>query len=178
MFYDGLGSLSHNVRGFEVVADEFRKYPNVDIQLPTRSDARSAGYDFYLPCDIRIHPGERMLVFTDVKAFMQEDEVLMLYVRSSIGIKKGLVLSNAFNKEMNTVNDANALKNALVEVKKEAKATPAFEIKSAEEMQFESLFNGKAFAKTEDHVLVYTESDETSAFIVIRFNDGGQSIII
>ena len=72
---------------------EHRKH-DIDIQLPRRGDSRSAGYDFYLPCDIRIHPGERMLVFTDVKAFMQEDEVLMLYVRSSIGIKKGLVLSN------------------------------------------------------------------------------------
>ena len=46
MFYDGLGSLSHNVRGFEIVDDEFRKYPKVEIQLPTRSDERSAGYDF------------------------------------------------------------------------------------------------------------------------------------
>ena len=47
MFYDGLGSLSQRVRGFEIVADEFRKHPEIDIQLPTRSDSRSAGYDFY-----------------------------------------------------------------------------------------------------------------------------------
>ena len=80
-------------RFFEVVKDEFRKNEG-EIKLPTRATEHSAGYDFYLPCDIRIHPGERMLVFTDVKAFMQEDEVLMLYVRSSIGVKKGVVLSN------------------------------------------------------------------------------------
>lgn len=81
-------------RGFEVVANEFRKHPNVDIQLPKRSDSRSAGYDFYAPCDIVIQPNEKILVFSDIKAYMQEDEVLLLYVRSSIGIKKGLVLSN------------------------------------------------------------------------------------
>lgn len=82
------------VRGFEVVSDEFRKHLDTDIQLPQRGDSRSAGYDFYAPCDIIIKPNERVLVFSDVKAYMQEDEVLMLYVRSSIGIKKGLVLSN------------------------------------------------------------------------------------
>ena len=94
MFYDGLGSLPHNVRGFEIVDDEFRKYPEVEIQLPTRSDERSAGYDFYTPVDIIIAPGQRYLVWTDVKAYMQDNEVLMLYVRSSIGVKKGIVLSN------------------------------------------------------------------------------------
>ena len=94
MFYNGLGSFSHKVRGFEVVSDEHRKHPDVDIQLPTRSDSRSAGYDFYTPVDIIIQPGERYLVWTDVKAYMQDNEVLMLYVRSSIGVKKGLVLSN------------------------------------------------------------------------------------
>lgn len=94
MFYDGLGSLSQRVRGFEIVADEFRKHPEIDIQLPTRSDSRSAGYDFYSPVDVIIQPGERCLVWTDVKSYMQENEVLMLYVRSSIGVKKGVVLSN------------------------------------------------------------------------------------
>lgn len=94
MFYDGLGSLSGNVRGFEVVSDEYKKHPKVNILLPTRSDNRSAGYDFYSPVDIIITPGKRCLVWTDVKAYMQENEVLMLYVRSSIGVKKGVVLSN------------------------------------------------------------------------------------
>ena len=93
MLYDGLGSILRG-RGFEVVADEHRKFPNVDIQLPTRSDSRSAGYDFYTPVDVILLPGERCLVWTDVKAYMQDNEVLMLYIRSSIGVKKGVVLSN------------------------------------------------------------------------------------
>jgi dUTP pyrophosphatase len=89
-------SLGNNLRcrGFEVVSDEFRKHPEIDIQLPKRSDSRSGGYDFYAPCDITLQPNEKVLLFSDVKAYMQDDEVLMLYVRSSIGIKKGLVLSN------------------------------------------------------------------------------------
>ena len=81
-------------RGFKVVKDEMRKHKGVEIQLPVRGDLRSAGYDLRTPIEIVLKPNERKLVFTDVKAYMQEDEVLELYVRSSIGVKKGIVLSN------------------------------------------------------------------------------------
>ena len=53
-------------------------------------------------------------------------------------------------KEVNTDINANALKSALVEVKKDTSVTATIAIKSTEEMQFELLFNGKAFANTED----------------------------
>lgn len=115
-------------RGFEKVDDKFRKHPNVDIQLPKRSDPRSAGYDFYAPCDITLQPNESVLVFSDVKAYMGNDEVLLLYVRSSIGIKKGLVLSNGtgvidssfYNNSDNNGNIGIALRNTtnqVVEIK-------------------------------------------------------------
>lgn len=82
------------LRGFEVVRNDMRKTEG-DIKLPTRATAQSAGYDFYLPCDVTIPPySSTGIIPTDVKAYMQEGEVLMLYIRSSIGIKKGIVLSN------------------------------------------------------------------------------------
>ena len=93
-FTPGMCEDVEEVRGFKVVSDEFRKHPNVEIQLPTRGSKISAGYDFYLPCDLILQPGEKTCVWSDVKAYMQEGEVLMLHVRSSIGIKKGLMLSN------------------------------------------------------------------------------------
>ncbi len=93
-FTPGMCEGVEEVRGFKVVSDEFRKHPNVEIQLPTRGSKISAGYDFYLPCDLILQPGEKTCVWSDVKAYMQEGEVLMLHVRSSIGIKKGLMLSN------------------------------------------------------------------------------------
>lgn len=71
-------------RYFEVVQDKCRTTSG-EIQLPTRSDPKSAGYDFYSPIDITIMPNENVLFFTDVKACMKDDEVLMLYVRSSMG---------------------------------------------------------------------------------------------
>lgn len=79
-------------RGFVVVGDKHRKADG-EIKLPVRSDPRSAGYDFYSPVDIVIQPNESKLFFTDVKAYMEDDEVLMLYVRSSMG-KIPVVIAN------------------------------------------------------------------------------------
>lgn len=95
------------IRGFEIVKDTARtafevftdekkkehKFP-IDIKLPTRSDPRSAGYDFYLPKDVRILPTMKTTIWTDVKAYMQKDEVLKLYIRSSLATKNGLMLAN------------------------------------------------------------------------------------
>lgn len=94
-------------RGFEVVSAQHRtafeiftdekkrqhKFP-IEIQLPTRADVGSAGYDFYLPKDLKLLPAQKTIIWTDVKAYMQPDEVLEIYIRSSLAVKKGLMLSN------------------------------------------------------------------------------------
>ena len=82
------------MRRFEIVKEDFRKVKGVEIQLPKRADTKSAGYDFYSPIDFTIMPGQTVIVPMDVKAKMERDEVLLLYVRSSIGIKKHIVLAN------------------------------------------------------------------------------------
>lgn len=82
------------IRGFEIVKNEARKHLDKEIQLPKRGSSSSAGYDFYTPKSFTIKPNEKVVVWTDIKAYMQENEVLKLYVRSSIGIKKGLMLAN------------------------------------------------------------------------------------
>lgn len=88
-------SVSQKVRGFEIVSDEFRKHPNVDIRIPTRATSESAGYDISTPIDIIIPPnGISDAIQTDLKAYMLEDEVLEIVPRSSIGFKKGLMLIN------------------------------------------------------------------------------------
>lgn len=65
-----------------------------DTVLPVRKTKGSAGYDFVSPIDVTIGPGETVKIPTGIKAYMPVDTVLMLYVRSSLGIKKNLVLSN------------------------------------------------------------------------------------
>ena len=73
------------LRGFEVVSDSFRKHPEVTIQLPRRADVGSCGYDFYSPIDFVLKPGDYLLIPTDIKAYMQQNEVLELNVRSNQG---------------------------------------------------------------------------------------------
>lgn len=83
------------IRGFEIVSDEHRKHANANIVLPQRGTAKSAGYDICTPVDIVIPANSCSdIIFTDIKAYMQADEVLSTYVRSSIGMKKGLILAN------------------------------------------------------------------------------------
>lgn len=75
-----------------------RKFEKVSYDnsgtIPTRNDKGSAGYDFYTPVQLVIEPGQMVKFKTHIKAQMEQDEVLMLYVRSSIGIKKNLMLAN------------------------------------------------------------------------------------
>ena len=62
--------------------------------FPTRADIGSAGYDFYATEDYVVEPNTTVFIKTNIKAQMEQDEVLMLYVRSSVGIKRHLCLAN------------------------------------------------------------------------------------
>lgn len=79
---------------FEVVKEEFKEYKDVETILPGRATSFSAGYDFYSPIDVEIPSGEIVKIKTDVKCKLDTDEVLLLTVRSSVGIKKNLMLAN------------------------------------------------------------------------------------
>lgn len=79
------------MRGFEWVTDWKEK----GIHLPERKTAASAGYDIEAGKTVTIAPGELALVPTGVKAYMQPDEVLTIHIRSSMGVKKQLVLTNS-----------------------------------------------------------------------------------
>lgn len=76
------------IRTFEKVT-----YDDTGI-IPTRADVGSAGYDFYTPEDITIKPHEQVIVKTNIKAKMDNRDVLLLFIRSSVGIKRNLMLSN------------------------------------------------------------------------------------
>ena len=82
-------------RGFEVA----KGFEDMDICLPQRSTQRSAGYDIEAAQDCVIMPfklGDKpYLVETGLKAYMPEDEFLMLCNRSSNPFKKGLVMANS-----------------------------------------------------------------------------------
>lgn len=82
-------------RGFEIAAG----WENKDISLPIRKTKHAAGYDFECAEDTIIPKFKNgvlpTLIPTGIKAYMEDDEVLYLYNRSSNPKKKGLVLANS-----------------------------------------------------------------------------------
>lgn len=68
------------------------------IELPRRTTKYSAGYDICTPMRIIIPPNVRVKVPTGIKVVFEQDEIdtwhLQMYVRSSVGIKQGVVLTN------------------------------------------------------------------------------------
>lgn len=81
------------MRKFEVVRDEFRKHPEVEIQLPKRATEHSVAYDFFSPVDMVIQPGLSEMIWTDIKCQMFYDNALVINVRSSMG-KHPIMIAN------------------------------------------------------------------------------------
>lgn len=110
-------------RGFEVVNNTKNK--GIETLLPLRGTKTSAGYDFYTPIDLEIKPQEKVFFWTDVKAYMDEGEVLLLDVRSSMGVKNDLMMSNTipvidsdyYNNEGNEGNIGISLRNLKPSIK-------------------------------------------------------------
>ena len=82
-------------RGFEVA----KGFEDKQINLPIRKTKYSAGYDIEAAEDTVIPSFKKganpTLVKTGLKAYMQDDEVLLLYNRSSNPKKKGLIMANS-----------------------------------------------------------------------------------
>lgn len=83
------------LRGFEVA----KGFEDKGINLPIRKTKYSAGYDIEAAEDTVVPSFKKgmnpTLVKTGLKAYMQDDEVLFLYNRSSNPKKKGLILANS-----------------------------------------------------------------------------------
>ncbi len=83
------------IRGFEIA----KGFEDKGINLPVRKTKYSAGYDVEAAEDIIVPSFKKganpTLVKTGIKAYMQDDEVLLIYNRSSNPKKKGLILSNS-----------------------------------------------------------------------------------
>lgn len=83
------------LRGFEVA----KGFEGAKINLPVRKTKYSAGYDIEAAEDTVVPSFKKgmnpILVKTGLKAYMQEDEVMLLYNRSSNPKKKGLIMANS-----------------------------------------------------------------------------------
>ena len=99
-------SLKQFIKDTNLTEKEYNK-----IILPHRATGNSAGYDFHILEDLILKPGEIKKVPTAIKASMNHDEVLMLYIRSSLGFKynlrlcnqTGIIDSDYYNNENNEI---------------------------------------------------------------------------
>ena len=64
------------------------------IKMPNRATKYSAGYDIYCPIDITLKSNETIKIPTGLRCKMDEDVVLLLYPRSSLGFKYRMMLEN------------------------------------------------------------------------------------
>ncbi|MBR2679084.1 MAG: dUTP diphosphatase [Bacilli bacterium] len=82
-------------RGFEIA----KGFEDKEINLPVRKTKYSAGYDIECAEDTVVPSFKKgmnpTLIPTGLKAYMEDDEVLYLYNRSSNPKKKGLILANS-----------------------------------------------------------------------------------
>lgn len=103
-------------RCFEKISfEQFQKDISDDINLyneynlPKRSTKNSAGYDFSILFDVILNPMEIKKIPTGIKAKMEFDELLQIYIRSSIGVKYngrmtnqvGIIDSDYYNNTSN-----------------------------------------------------------------------------
>ena len=103
-------------RGFEIVRNDMRKTVG-DVTLPTRGTSKAMAYDFYANDNYVVAPNAMVKVWTDVKAYMQENECLILNVRSSMGGKfmlantQGWIDADYYSNDGNDGNIGVFLKN-------------------------------------------------------------------
>lgn len=79
------------MRRFEVVS----RCKDMNVELPKRKTKKSAGYDFFSVEDFTLYPNKLCIVPTGVKAYMKDDEVLYLHIRSSVAFKRGVRMLNS-----------------------------------------------------------------------------------
>lgn len=96
-------------RGFEPVREECKKTVG-EPTLPTLGTSDSMACDFYANKDYKVEPNEICKIWTDVKAYMQKYEGLIINVRSSMGGKfmlantQGWIDKDYYSNESNDGN--------------------------------------------------------------------------
>ena len=82
-------SLEQFIKDTNLKEEDYKSY-----KLPERSTQNSAGYDFKSLEDFTLKPKEIKKIPLGIKAQMNSDEMLMLFIRSSQGFKYNVRMCN------------------------------------------------------------------------------------
>ena len=117
----GVSDNMERQRGFEPVSNKHLKSydKQENVILPFCKTRGSAGYDFVAPYSFMLGRGETKIVWSDVKAYMNINEELLIFIRSSVGIKMrvnllnnvGVIDSDYYNNHKNNGNIGISLVN-------------------------------------------------------------------
>lgn len=80
--------------GDEVLDNNTAREGYSKIKMPARATAGSAGYDFYVPCDIVLPAGKGIVILTGIRAEIEEGYALFIFPRSGLGFKFRMQLNN------------------------------------------------------------------------------------
>ena len=91
--------LPERKRGFEKISDDQWATDGISTSpefliMPKRKTKRSAGYDIHSLTNFTLRPRESIKLPTGLKAFMEDNNVLFIAPRSSLGFKYRLQLDN------------------------------------------------------------------------------------
>ncbi len=102
------------------------------ISLPKRATKFSAGYDFFSYSDITLNPGETIKIPTGIRCRIEEDYVLILVPRSSLGFKYRLQLDNTVGIIDSDYYSAKNEGHIFIKMTNESKSGKVLKIKKGE----------------------------------------------
>lgn len=93
-FHQFIEDVKRNFNDAQFISDDALNSSYDALKLPRRATKGSAGYDFFAPFDITLEPNETVTFPTGIRCRMNNDVVLQLYPRSSLGFKYKMTLDN------------------------------------------------------------------------------------
>lgn len=107
------------------VCNDKKMYEN--YKLPMRDSKLTAGYDIYLLEDLELKPNDIVKLPTGIKSYFNDDEVLLIVVRSSMGFKYNIRLVNQVGViDADYYNNENNEGHIFIKIQNEGKKTVCF----------------------------------------------------
>ena len=126
-------------------------------KLPTRDSEATAGYDFFLLEDLEIKPNEIIKIPTGVKAYFEYDEVLLIFVRSSMGFNYNIRLVNQVGIiDADYYNNKDNEGHIFIKIQNEGEKTVKF---SAGEAIAQGIFTKYLTTKSDNNLGIERKSD-------------------
>lgn len=128
-----------------------------NYKLPIRDSKLTAGYDIFLLEDLELKPNEIVKLPTGIKAYFQDNEVLLIVIRSSMGFKYNIRLVNQIGIiDSDYYNNKDNEGHIFIKIQNEGKETITFK---AGEAIAQGIFMNYLVTKSDMDLGLERESD-------------------